>query len=110
MKTRKIDEHRKKMFSEHGHKSLAKYEHESLAEHKAEHDSKIKKAMKHPDKLGAGAAKRKHLPAKDKVAVNMKEFARGTLHSSSGAKVTNPKQAMAIGYSEMREGKKKHKK
>ena len=121
MKTRKIDEHRKKMFSEHGHKSLAKYEHESLAEHKAEHDekkheAKMKKAMHHPDKLGAGAAKRKELPKKDKMRVVMKEFHRGTLNSSSGKKVTNPKMAAAIGYSEARrEGAhlpkpKKHKK
>ena len=65
------------------------------------HD-KIKKAMKHPNKLGAGAKKRKHLPAKDKVHVVMKEFKRGTLHSGSGGVVTNPKQAIAIGLSEAR--------
>ena len=63
-------------------------------------DSKIKAAMKHPDKLGAGAAKRKHLDSKDKKKVVMKEFSRGTLHSGSGEKVTNPKQAVAIAYSE----------
>lgn len=63
---------------------------------------KIAKAMKHPDKLGAGAAKRKKLPAKDKVHVVMKEYKRGTLHSGSGAKVTNPKQAIAIALSEAR--------
>lgn len=68
---------------------------------------KIAAAMKHPDKLGAGAAKRKSLLPKDKKAVVMKEFARGTLHSGSGEKVTNPKQAMAIGYSEERRATKK---
>lgn len=62
--------------------------------------------MHHKDVLGAGAKKRKHLPAKDKVAVVMKEFSHGTLNSGSGQKVTNPKQALAIGYSEAR--KRKH--
>ena len=62
----------------------------------------IKKAMKHPDKLGAGAKKRKSLPAKDKVKTVMKEFARGTLNSGSGHKVTDKKQALAIGYAEKR--------
>jgi hypothetical protein len=62
----------------------------------------IKKAMHHPDKLGAGAKKRKHLPAKDKTETVMHEFGRGTLHSGSGAKVKSRKQAIAIGLSEAR--------
>ena len=70
-------------------------------------NKKIKEAMKHPDKLGAGAAKRKSLPKKEKIGVVMKEFARGTLNSGSGHKVTNPKQALAIGYSEAGEKRKK---
>lgn len=70
-------------------------------------DKLIKKAMNHPDKLGAGAAKRKELPAPEKKKVVMKEFSRGTLHSGSGEKVTNPKQAVAIAYSEAGEKKKK---
>lgn len=70
----------------------------------------IKKAMKHPDKLGAGAKKRKSLPAKDKKKVVMEEFKRGTLNSGSGKKVTNPMQAVAIGYSEAGESRKKGKK
>ena len=37
---------------------------------------------------------------KDKVGMVMKEFKRGDLKSSSGQKVTNPKQAMAIALSE----------
>ncbi len=39
----------------------------------------------------------------------MNEFERGSLHSGSknGPKVTNPKQAEAIGYSEARKAKKK---
>lgn len=122
MKTRKLDEHRKKMFSKHGHNSLKAYEHESMrpkseestVEHKVErteHEHKMKKAMHHPDVLGAGAKKRKELHGKDKIAVNMREMKRGTLRSGSGAKVTNPKQALAISFSEMGESKKKkHKK
>jgi hypothetical protein len=65
----------------------------------------IKKAMQHPDKLGEGAKKRKVLPAKDKIKTVMKEFSRGTLNSGSGAKVTDKKQALAIGYSEARKKK-----
>jgi len=37
---------------------------------------------------------------KDKVATVMREFKAGKLKSSSGQKVTNPKQAIAIGLSE----------
>ena len=37
---------------------------------------------------------------KDKVRTVMKEFKAGKLKSSSGKKVTNPKQAIAIGLSE----------
>lgn len=63
----------------------------------------IKEAMRHPDKPGEGAKKRKKIKdPQDKVHVVMEEFARGTLRSSSGQKVTNPKQALAIGYSEAR--------
>jgi len=65
-------------------------------------EARKKEAMKHPDKLGAGAKKRKSLPAKEKVGVVMSEFKHGTLHSGSGAKVSNPKQAIAIGLSEAR--------
>lgn len=65
-------------------------------------EARKKKAMKHPDVLGAGAKKRKSLPAKEKVGVVMSEFKHGTLHSGSGAKVSNPKQAIAIGLSEAR--------
>lgn len=67
---------------------------------------KIKEAMKHEDKLGAGAKKRKKLNAKDKVETVMHEYGRGTLHSGSGAKVTDRKQAIAIALSESRKGKK----
>ena len=71
-------------------------------------NAKQKAAMKHKDKLGAGAAKRKSLSGKEKIPVVMKEFARGTLNSGSGHKVTDKKQALAIGYSEA--GEKKYKK
>lgn len=56
---------------------------------------------KHPDKLGAGAKKRKKLKKKgDKVEAVMHEYKRGTLHSGSGQKVTDKKQALAIALSE----------
>jgi hypothetical protein len=38
----------------------------------------------------------------DKIGRVMKEFKEGKLKSSSGQKVTNPKQAIAIGLSEQR--------
>jgi Family of unknown function (DUF6496) len=41
--------------------------------------------------------------ASDTVASAMRRRKRGTLRSSSGQKVTNPKQAIAIGLSEARE-------
>jgi hypothetical protein len=37
---------------------------------------------------------------KDKIAIVMKEFIKGSLKSSSGQKVTNPKHAIAISLSE----------
>lgn len=40
--------------------------------------------------------------ASDKVETNMHELKEGTLKSGSGQKVTNPKQAIAIGLSEAR--------
>lgn len=43
---------------------------------------------------------------KYKVSKSMKEFYAGKLKSSAGYKVTNPKQAAAIGYSEAGEKKK----
>ncbi len=70
-------------------------------------EARKKKAMQHPDKLGAGAKKRKSLPAKEKVGVVMEEFKRGTLHSGSGAKVKSKAQALAIGLSEARKKGKK---
>lgn len=67
------------------------------------------KAMRHSNKLGAGAKKRKHLKGKKKVEVVMSEFKRGTLHSGSGDIVRNPKQAIAIAMSEAGMSKKKKK-
>lgn len=59
-----------------------------------------KEAMRHPNKLGAGAMKRKHLKGQEKVGVVMSEFKRGTLHSGGGPIVKNRKQAIAIAMSE----------
>jgi hypothetical protein len=50
-----------------------------------------------PDILAAG-----HNPGMEGT---MHEFKAGTLHSSSGQKVTNRKQAIAIGLSQQRRGK-----
>ena len=73
-------------------------------------NAKQKAATKHKDVLGAGAKKRKSLHGKEKVGVVMHEFKHGTLHSGSGGKVTNPKQAIAIAMSESGQSKKKKKK
>ena len=71
----------------------------------------VKKAMKHPNVLGAGAKKRKGLSPKNKIHTVMSEYKRGTLHSGSGATVSNRKQAIAIALSESRKaGAKKRKK
>lgn len=59
-----------------------------------------RKATEHPDVPGAGAEARKPLRGQEKVAVVMHEFKRGTLHSGSGEKVKNRKQAIAIAMSE----------
>lgn len=56
--------------------------------------------MKHSNKLGAGAEKRRKLHGKEKVGVVMGEYKRGTLHSGSGQIVKNRKQAIAIAMSE----------
>lgn len=53
--------------------------------------------------------KRKKLKKKkknNKIAIVMQEFESGTLKSGSGQKVTNPKQAIAIGISESKKKKK----
>ena len=68
-----------------------------------------KEALKHPNKLGAGAMKRKHLKGQEKVGVVMHEFKRGTLHSGSGDIVKNRKQAIAIAMSEAGLSKKQRK-
>ena len=62
--------------------------------------------MKHPNKLGAGAKKRKKLSADDKVTTVMKEYERGTLHSGSGDIVKDRDQAVAIALSEAKKRKK----
>ena len=55
---------------------------------------------KHPNKLGAGAERRKSLKGQKKAHVVMGEFKRGKLHSGSGEIVKNRKQAVAIAMSE----------
>lgn len=67
----------------------------------------VNQALKHPNKLGAGAKKRAKLKPSQRPAAVMKEFKRGTLHSGSGAIVTNKKQAVAIAISESKKRRKK---
>jgi hypothetical protein len=74
---------------------------------KKRREEQIKKAMIHPNKLGAGAKKRKHLKGQTKVSAVMREFYRGTLHSGSGEIVTDVNQAKAIAMSEAGLSKKK---
>jgi hypothetical protein len=63
-------------------------------------DKAITQAMKHPDKLGAGAKKRRKLSPKKRTHAVLSEFKRGTLRSGSGQHVKNRKQAIAIAISE----------
>jgi hypothetical protein len=63
-------------------------------------ESRINAAMQHPDRLGAGAAKRRHLKPSERGTAVMKEFARGTLRSGGGSHVTSAAQARAIASSE----------
>lgn len=58
----------------------------------------MSKAQKSAVAVAIGKAKKK----KSKIAVVMGEFKSGKLKSSSGKKVTNPKQAMAIAIAEQR--------
>lgn len=59
-----------------------------------------KKSLQHANVLGAGAAKRRKLPPKERVDPVMAEYTRGTLHSGSGHIVTSRAQALAIAMSE----------
>jgi len=46
-------------------------------------------------------------PSQNKIGIVLSEFKEGKLKSSSGSKVTNIKQAVAIAISEARRAKKK---
>lgn len=72
---------------------------------------KVKDAMKHPDKLGAGAKMRYklHLTPSEHFDAVMSEFKRGTLRSGSGDKVTNPAQAKVIAIEEQKAFEKRRK-
>ncbi len=63
----------------------------------------IQSKLRDPKFYAKGGQTQKEYIAK-KVGKVMHEFKQGDLHSSSGAKVTNPKQAIAIGLSEGRMG------
>lgn len=69
----------------------------------AKQDSKYWAAMrKAQESLVDSAIAKAKKKKKNKIAVVMEEFKAGKLKSSSGKKVTNPKQAMAIAISEQR--------
>jgi hypothetical protein len=76
---------------------------------KREQEARAKEAMVHSNVLGAGAGKRKELPADEKVGVVMKEFKRKTLHSGSGDIVKSRRQALAIALNSAGVSKKKNK-
>lgn len=98
------------------HKDIAK-----VLKHEKQEKSEESKAGKKGDKKLHEMAEKRHskdksMPkkpkAKAKVKKVMNEFKEGKLHSGSkkGPKVTNPKQAIAIGLSEARKAGKKKKK
>lgn len=62
----------------------------------------LKKALDHPDVLGAGAKKRKKLTKEQGMRAVMSEFKKGTLRSGSGEHVKSRKQGIAIALSEAR--------
>ncbi len=85
----------------------------------ANEDKELMKDLKKPSKKESKSHEKKESKSHEKkektekkVKKVMKEFGKGELHSGSkkGPKVTNPKQALAIGYSEAKEAKKKAKK
>lgn len=72
--------------------------------------SLLEAALRHADRPGAGAAIRRDLGLRprEKVRTVMREFARGTLRSGSGAPVTDRQQAIAIAMSEAGLSKRMH--
>ena len=68
---------------------------------------KVQKALKHPDRLGAGAKARRKagLSESETYEAVMAEFNRGTLNSGSGHRVGSRAQAKAIAASEARRNK-----
>ncbi len=76
---------------------------------KKHHEMEIEIEIGHEHKNKPAKPKKPML--KKKMNKVMEEYKEGELHSGSksGAVVTNPKQAVAIGYSEARKAKKKRK-
>lgn len=89
------DAHKEKHHAHKKHESKKHEKHESKKHEKHEHKKDHKPKAK----------------AEKKISKVMREFKKDELHSGSkkGPKVTNPKQAIAIAYSEARRAKKKKK-
>lgn len=89
-----------------------------MAKHKAKKAPMYKKKPMVEVEIEIGKHKKKESPKKPKKSMLKKkmhkvmdEFSEGKLHSGSkhGPEVTNPKQAVAIAYSEARKAEKKKK-
>jgi len=84
-------------------KKASKKAAKKAASKKAVKKAVAKKAVKKAAKKATKKSSRKYSPAASKqVETEMREMKQGKLKSGSGQKVTNPKQAIAIGLSEAR--------
>jgi hypothetical protein len=87
---------------------MAMHKKEKEKKHKKKHHEKEHEKHEHMKKKDP---KDKKSETKYKMKKVMKEFGSGELHSGSkkGPVVTNPKQAVAIAYSEAKKAKRKKK-
>lgn len=91
------------------YEQVTEIEKSAIVKQSSNKDSKYWSLMSKAQKaIVAGVVKK--AKKKNKIAAVMEEFKAGKLKSSSGSRVTNPKQAMAIAISEQRAANKKRKK